>query len=228
MNRKVLIVEDDVDLNKTLSKFLSLKDIETFSVYDGEEAINTVYEKHFDLVILDIKLPKCNGFEVAKKIREFSSVPIIFLTSLDSQKDVEKGFLLGGDDYIIKPFSLNELYLRIDAIYKRLYKNKTCIKINNSELLFNTKEFVLYDRKENKKIHLKNKEAKLLALFLQREGETVSKQDIFEYLYDFSETPNETSLRTFIYKLRTVLPKGSIETIKDTGYRYVGSKKISL
>jgi len=228
MNRKVLIVEDDIDLNKAISKFLNLKNIETYSVYDGEEAVDKIYEKYFDLVILDIKLPKYNGFDVAKKIREFSDVPIIFLTSLDNEKDVEKGFLLGGDDYIVKPFSLNELYLRIDAIYKRLYKNKTCIKINNSELVFNIKDFVLMDLKTDKQIHLKNKEAKLLALFLQREGEVVSKQEIFDYLYDFSETPNETSLRTFIYRLRTVLPKGSIETVKDIGYRYVGSKEISL
>ena len=99
MKRKILIVEDDIDLNETIREFL-----ENFynvdSVKDGEEALNKAYEKNYDVIILDVKLPKIDGFSVAKEIRKFSKTPIIFLTSLDSEKDVEKGFLSGGDDYI--------------------------------------------------------------------------------------------------------------------------------
>lgn len=219
MKKKILIVEDDIDLNQTIVKYLNIKNIETKSIFDGEEAINIVYEEHFELILLDIKLPSCNGFEVAQRVREFSDIPIIFLTSLDSQKDIEKGFLSGGDDYIIKPFSLNELCLRIDAVYRRLYKNQTLIHIDES-LVFNIKNLTLY--KNNKEIHLKNKEAKLLALFLQRSNETLTKNEIFEYLYGYNEIANETSLRTFICRLRTILPKGKIETLKEIGYRYVG------
>jgi len=218
MKRKILVVEDDIDLNQTIVKYLNMKEIETKSIFDGEEAINIVYEEHFELILLDIKLPSYNGFEVAKRIRDFSDVPIIFLTSLDEQNDIEKGFLSGGDDYIIKPFSLNELSLRIDAVYRRLYKNKALISISKT-LYFDIKNLTLY--KNNKEIHLKNKEAKLLALFLQKRDEVLTKNEIFEYLYDYNETPNETSLRTFICKLRTILPKGKIETLKEIGYKYV-------
>ncbi len=219
MKRKILIVEDDIDLNYTIAKYLKLKEIDTRSVFDGEEAISLVYENSFDVIILDIKLPSCNGFEVAKTIREFSEVPIVFLTSLDSQKDIEKGFLNGGDDYIIKPFSLNELYLRIDAICRRVYRNKSSIIIDK-EFRFDTKNLILY--KNSQEVHLKNKEAKLLALLLQRKNEIVSKEEIFQYLYPFSQKPNNTSLRTFICRLRAILPKDKIVTIKDIGYRYVG------
>jgi len=103
---KILLVEDDFDLNETVKEFLeSFYEVE--SVFDGEEAINRAYENNFDVIILDVKLPKIDGFRVAKEIRKHKNTPIIFLTSLDSEKDVEKGFLSGGDDYIRKPFHLS-------------------------------------------------------------------------------------------------------------------------
>lgn len=219
MKKKILLVEDDIDLNQTIVKYLTMKGLEVKSLFDGKEAIDVVYEEPFELIILDVKLPSCNGFEVAKKIREFSNIPIIFLTSLDSEKDIEEGFLSGADDYMTKPFSLNELYLRIDAVYRRLYKNQTRISIDES-LVFDVNNLTLY--KNNKEIHLKNKEAKLLALFLQRNNEILTKNEIFDHLYTYNEVPNETSLRTFICRLRSILPKGKIETLKEIGYQYVG------
>jgi DNA-binding response OmpR family regulator len=101
---KILLVEDDRDLSETIKEYL--KDYEIDIADDGEEAIKKAYENNYDLIILDIKLPKVDGFSVAQEIRKIKSTPIIFLTSLDSENDVEKGFLSGGDDYIKKPFSL--------------------------------------------------------------------------------------------------------------------------
>ena len=106
---KILVVEDNLELNETLKEFLEFSNFEVVSVFDGEEAVAKSYENHFDIIILDVKLPKLNGFQVATKIREFSNIPIIFLTSLDDEKDIEKGFISGGDDYLTKPFSLKEL-----------------------------------------------------------------------------------------------------------------------
>ncbi len=218
MKKSILVVEDDIDLNYSIAKYLKRKGLEVTTIFDGQDAVDEVYEKDFDIMILDIKLPTLNGFEVAKKVREFSSVPIIFLTSLNSQKDIEKGFLTGADDYITKPFSLKELYLRIEAIYRRLYGNKEIIKIDEN-LTFETANLMLF--KNGESIHLKRKEAKLLAFFLQRKGEILTKEEIFNKIYDYHESPNESSLRTFIYRLRSILPRGKIETIKDIGYRYV-------
>ncbi len=219
MGHTVLIVEDDRDLNETVAKFLSLKGYRADSCYDGQEALDRLYEHRYDLVLLDVKLPSLNGFEVAKEIRAYSNVPIIFLTSLDTQKDIEAGFLCGGDDYLTKPFVLSELLLRIEAVCRRVYKNRTVIPLGE-DLHFDTHDLIL--KKGDEEIKLKHKERKLLMLLLQHEGEILGKEEIMNALYDYEEMPNEASLRTFIYNLRKVLPKGKIETIKEQGYRYVG------
>ena len=211
---KILLVEDDFDLNETIKEFLE-NYYEIESVFDGEEAINKAYEKNFDIIILDVKLPKIDGFSVAKEIRKHKNTPIIFLTSLDSEKDVEKGFLSGGDDYIRKPFSLKELKLRIDAIIKRIYGGEA-VKIGEFEFDLNNLEL----KKNGKVIHLKPKVAELLKFFIQNRNKVLSKEEIFNYLYDFEE-PNEASLRTFINTLRHILGKDKIQTIKGVGYKFV-------
>ena len=218
MKRKILIVEDDIDLNETIREFL-----ENFynvdSVKDGEEALNKAYEKNYDVIILDVKLPKIDGFSVAKEIRKFSKIPIIFLTSLDSEKDVEEGFLSGGDDYIRKPFSLKELKLRIDAVFRRMYGNNEKIDLGDG-FVFDVRNKQLL--KNGEVVHLKAKVARLLDLFIRHKGEVLSKEKIFDEIYDFDETPNVDSLRTFIKTLRNILGNDKIETIKEVGYRFVG------
>ena len=211
---KIFLVEDDIYLNETIKEFLE-NYYEVESVFDGEEAINKAYEKNFDIIILDVKLPKIDGFSVAKEIRKFKNTPIIFLTSLDSEKDVEKGFLSGGDDYIRKPFSLKELKLRIDAIIKRVYGGEV-VKIGEFEFDLNNLEL----KKNGEIIHLKPKVAELLKFFIQNRNKVLSKEEIFNYLYDFEE-PNEASLRTFINTLRHILGKDKIQTIKGVGYKFV-------
>ena len=213
---KVLLVEDDFDLNETVKEYLE-NFYEVESVFDGEEAVNRAYETHPDIIVLDVKLPKKNGFEAAEEIRKFSKAPIIFLTSLDGEKDVEKGFLSGGDDYIKKPFSLKELRLRIDVILKRVYGDSKKVKIKDFE--FDLESLELY--KDGKVIHLKPKVAELLKFFIQNKNKIVSKEEIFDYLYDFEE-PNEASLRTFVNSLRAVLGKDAIITVKNRGYKFVG------
>ncbi len=218
MKRKILIVEDDTILNDTLKDFLE-NFYEIVSVFDGESAINKAYENNFDLIVLDVKLPKIDGFSVAKKIREFKNVPIIFLTSLNSEKDVENGFLSGGDDYIKKPFSLKELKLRIDAILKRVYGNENIIDLGNGfEFDVINKELL----KDKKVVHLKPKVIKLLDLFIKNKNKPLSKEKILNEIYDYEEIPNESSLRTFVKTLRSILGNEKIITIKDVGYKFVG------
>ncbi len=211
---KLLLVEDDFDLNETIKEFLeNFYEVEV--VFDGEEAVNIVYENKFYIIILDVKLPKLNGFEVAKEIRKFKSIPIIFLTSLDSEKDIERGFLSGADDYIRKPFSLKELKFRIDAIIKRVYGDNI-VKIDDFEFKLDSLELI----KDNQIIHLKPKVAELLKLFIQNKGKVLSKEEIFNNLYSFDES-NEASLRTFINTLRNILGKDKIQTIKGVGYKFI-------
>ena len=217
--KNILIVEDDVDLNTTVSKFLKLKSFGCSSAFDGQKAVDMAYEDNYDLIILDVKLPLLNGFEVATKIRENSNTPIIFLTSLNSEKDIEQGFLTGGDDYITKPFSLSELHLRINAILRRMYKNESKIDIAQN-IVFDSQNLTLH--KDNEPLHLTQKELSLLALFLQNRGKILTRQEIFENLYNYDEEENEASLRVFIARLRKIIGKEKIETIKNVGYRYAG------
>jgi two-component system OmpR family response regulator len=214
---KILLVEDDVDLNETIKEYLQ-NFYKIDSVFDGEEALKKAYENNYDLMIFDVKLPKMDGFSAVKEIRKFKNTPVVFLTSLDGAKDVEKGFLSGGDDYIKKPFSLKELKYRIDAIIKRVYGDSNIVRLKNGfEFDLNNLEL----KKDNKTIHLKPKVAELLKFFIQNKNRVLSKEDIFDYLYGLDEA-NEKSLRTFISNLRSVLGKESIETISGKGYKFVG------
>jgi len=216
--KKILVIEDDRDLSSTVVKFLNLKSFECSAVYDGELALNKIYENNYDIILLDVKLPSMNGFDVAKEIRKSSTVPIIFLTSLSAQSDVENGFLSGGDDYLTKPFSLNELYLRINVILRRLYNNESIITIDK-DIYFDTEKLLLM--KNEQPIRLIAKEIRLLSLFLQHPNKIFTREEIFESLYDFTQEPSESSLRVFINTIRKVIGKEKIETIKNVGYRYV-------
>jgi len=206
---KILVVEDDIELNQTICEYLEMMGYRVESVFDGEKALNKEYEENFDLILLDVKLPKINGFEVAKQIK----TPVIFLTSLDGEKDVEKGFRSGADDYVKKPFSLKELDFRIKAVLRRVYGDE---KIKFGEFTFDGE---LY--KNGKLIHLKPKTIKLLDILVKNRGKIVSKEQIFDYVYGMKEY-NENSLRVFMSELRHTIGKEWIETIKDRGYRFVG------
>ncbi|WP_457564156.1 response regulator transcription factor [Caminibacter sp.] len=213
---RILLIEDDFDLHETIKDYLQMQGFEVESAFDGEEGLSRAYEENFDLMIVDVKMPKMDGFSMVKEIRKHKNTPVIFLTSLNSEKEIEEGFLSGGDDYITKPFSLKELKLRIDAITRRVYGGEI-VKIGDVE--FDVKGEVL--RKDGKEIRLKPKEIKLLKLFLKNRGKILSKEEIFNELYDMEE-PNERSLRVFINDLRNVIGKEKIETIKNRGYRFVG------
>ena len=125
MNR-ILLLEDDANLNETVTEFLEEKGYEVVSVFDGYEAQERLYESKFDLLLLDVNTPGMNGFELLKEARENDVVaPAIFITSLDSVDDLEKGFESGCDDYIRKPFELKELYIRVDTLLKRAFYHES-------------------------------------------------------------------------------------------------------
>ncbi|MEO1942623.1 MAG: response regulator transcription factor [Campylobacterales bacterium] len=214
MERRILIVEDDPILNKTLSEFLERRGYKTFSVLNGEGITPLILQNLVDLVLLDIKLPHCNGFELAKFIRQNSEIPIIFITSLNSEADLVKGFQLGADDYIRKPFSLIELEMRIKAIFRRLYRGEV-VELGNWVLYYPLEGKVL---KRGKPVRLKWKELQLLDLLVRKRGQLVTKEEIYETLYGERE-PNENSIRTFISRLRELVGRDRIEVVKERGYR---------
>jgi len=220
MTATILLLEDDRQLNETIKKYLELKGYSVYAAYDGLEAQEIAYEKHIDLMLLDVKVPHIDGFEFLKSLRSTDKqTPAIFITSLNSVEDVEKGFALGCDDYIRKPFALKELLVRIDSLLKRsfgTYDEK--VKLGDG-LEFDIVNLIL--NKDDIKIPLKTKELKLLSLFLQHPNQLLEYETIHNALWEYNEDPSAGSLRVYIKTLRAVLNKDSIETVKNIGYRFV-------
>jgi len=220
MTQTILLLEDDLQLSDTVKQFLEFKGYEVHCAYDGLQAQEIVYEKSIDLMLLDVKVPLLNGFEFLKQVRaEGKETPAIFITSLNSVKDVEQGFALGCDDYIRKPFALKELLVRVESLLKRAYGTHDEKVELAPGLVFDTKELRLLQ--DDQKIPLKTKELKLLALFLQNTDELLNYEKINETLWEYDEEPSSGSLRTYIKTLRSALGKEHIETIKNVGYRFV-------
>jgi len=221
---KILLLEDDANLNETVTEFLTEQGHEIVSVYDGYEAQEKMYESKYDLLLLDVNTPGINGFELLKEAREGDVVaPAIFITSLDSVDDLEKGFESGCDDYIRKPFALKELLIRIETLLKRgfFHEAKELIKISPT---------IEYDIKNNElniegeTVSLGNKESLLLKLFMKTEGEVLAHERIYKHLWDFDEEPSDTALRTYIKNLRKIIGKERIVSIKKQGYKFIAQK----
>jgi len=221
---KILLLEDDANLNETVTEFLEELGHDIVSVYDGHEAQEKLYESKYDLLLLDVNTPGINGFELLKEARAGDVVaPAIFITSLDSVDDLEKGFDSGCDDYIRKPFVLKELKIRVETLLKRgfFHESKDLIMIASN---------ISYDSKNNELIideetvSLGHKESKLLKLFMKNDGEVIAHERIYKHLWDFDEEPSDTALRTYIKNLRKIVGKDKIVSIKKQGYKFVAGK----
>jgi len=221
---KILLLEDDANLNDTISEFLTEEGYDVVNVYDGYTAQEKLYESKYDLLLLDVNTPGINGFSLLKEAREENVVaPAIFITSLDSVDDLEKGFQSGCDDYVRKPFELKELLIRVDTLLKRgfYHESKELIEISHE---------IQYDTKNNelvvggKSISLGKKESELLKLFMKNEGEVIIHERIYEHLWDFDEEASDTALRTYIKNLRKIIGKDRIVSIKKQGYKFTTYK----
>jgi DNA-binding response OmpR family regulator len=220
MKKRILLLEDDMALSETVVDYLENLNYEVTTVYDGNSAMDEIYENSFDLLLLDVNVPDINGFEILKNARAQNiTTPSIFITSLNSIVDLEHGFESGCDDYIRKPFSLKELKLRVETILKRefFHQNNSKIQIDTN-IFYNTDNDLLVVNNED--IQLNNKDAKLLKLFLQNIEQVLSHETIYSALWDYDEQPSETALRTYIKNLRKYLGKEKIVSIKKLGYKF--------
>lgn len=220
MNKRLLLLEDDIALNETIVDYFESINYDIVAVYDGNSAIDIIYETNFDLLLLDVNVPDINGFEILKKLREEGiEIPAVFITSLNSILDVEEGFISGCDDYIRKPFVLKELQLRVETILKREFFHKKDNQITiNKDIFYNTSNDIL--SVNNKNIQMNNKDAKLLKLFLQNRDVLLSHEMIYNVLWEYDEDISPSALRTYIKNLRKYLGKEKIVSIKKLGYRF--------
>jgi len=216
---KILLLEDDVILNEIILEFLQMQAYEVVSCFDGQEAQNIAYEELFDLFILDVNVPFIDGFTFLKELRKKNiNTPAIFITSLNRASDLQQGFESGCDDYIKKPFELQELNLRINNI-KRLFNIETNMEtIISEELTYNSHTYELNN--SGIKTTLPKKEAKILEYFLNNENKVVSSEELSVNIWSYEEYPLSSTIRTYIKNLRKVLGEESITTLKGVGYRF--------
>jgi len=220
MRNKLLLLEDDAALNETIVDYLESHGFVVVPVYDGNSALDSIYENSFDLLLLDVNVPDMNGFEILKNVREHgSSVPAIFITSLNSMSDVENGYDSGCDDYIRKPFALKELKLRVDTILKREFFHNHSNKVQiDTNIYYDTQSDLLSI--DDDEVQLNNKDAKLLKLFLKNREILLTHETIYAKLWEYDEEISESALRTYIKNLRKYLGKEKIVSIKKLGYKF--------
>lgn len=218
---KILLLEDDTNLSETIGEFLEENGFAVEYVYDGNVALEKIYETKYDLLLLDVNVPGMRGFALLKEARKMNVlVPAIFITSLNSIDDLSVGFESGCDDYIRKPFELKELLLRIKTLLGRDFFHPPAPKLPiDSHLSYDTQTGELYQ--EGQRVALGNKESRLLKIFLQHKNELILHETLYDRLWDYDETPSESALRTYIKNLRKILGKEKIVSIKKIGYKLV-------
>ena len=227
MKKRILVVEDEKDLADTIKLNLELEDYHPIVVNDGLDAISAFKEQSFDLVILDIMIPSINGIEVCENIRlQDSSLPIMFLSAKSRSEDRILGLKKGGDDYLTKPFNLEELILRISNLIARNETN-TSNTITTYSFGENSVDFDSYEAiGKQGKFTLTNKESLLLKLLIENEGEVVSRERILQAVWGYSVYPSTRTIDNFVLAFRRYFeddqknPKFFI-SLRGVGYKFM-------
>lgn len=223
-NNKILIVEDDPNLGKVLLDYLLMKGFETDIAENGEIGLSKFLNQSYDFVVLDIMMPKKDGFSLAQDIRKINEkIPIIFLTAKSQKENILKAFKIGADDYLTKPFSIDELLVRIKAIQKRLPK-KEIVKLKDE---FSFGNFIFFNKqnlliKNNNKINLTTKENELLKLFCLNINKRVDRNHALIKIWGDDSYYNARSMDVYIAKLRKYLSGHDnikIQTIHGHGFK---------
>ena len=217
---KILLAEDEIDLNNVITRYLKKNGYSVDSVLDGEEALDYLEYGEYDLVILDIMMPKVNGFEVIKKLRDKGNhTSVLMLTARDSADDKVKGLDLGADDYIVKPFDFNELMARIRAVVRRKYGNSSN-KLVIGNLVLNTSERSV--TRAGKQIELTGKEYEVLEYLMQSKNRILSREQIKEHVWDFDYEGDSNIIDVLIKNIRKKIDveagKQIIYTKRGLGY----------
>jgi len=213
---KILLVEDDPILSETLIELLEDEGYNLTLAQSANEALEVTYSTEFELMLLDVNIPNFNGFELLEMLKNSgNTTPSIFLTSLNDINSLSRGFEVGADDYIKKPFDFDELLIRIQALLRKSFHSKSN-EVKYKNLLYKIATNELLDDKSL--IALTPQEKKLLSLFFKRIDKTITKQELLHELDAVNES-SEGALRVYITKLRKVGLE--IQTIKGTGYRLV-------
>ena len=219
MAKKVLVVDDEKNIVKGIRFSLEQDGMEVDCAYDGEEALNMVHAREYDVVLLDLMLPKVDGLSVCQQIREFSNVPVVMLTAKGDDMDKIMGLEYGADDYITKPFGIMELISRVKAILRRINQDE-----EEKQLVFQNITLDCEKRQvtlDGANCELTYKEFELLKLFLQNAGIVMTRETIMEKVWGIDFEGESRTLDMHIKTLRKKLGEAGerIHTVRNVGYR---------
>lgn len=228
MKPRILLVEDEKNLLEAIRFNLEMEDYEVEPATSGPQAVKKFKEQRFNLVILDVMIPQMDGFAVCEKIRlENMDVPILFLTAKDTHNDKIKGFQMGADDYVTKPFNLEEVLLRVSVLVKHSMKGTKnemtakIVKFGDNEVNFGTFEA----KGVNGPLKLTKKEAQLLKLLFDHKNQVISRQQILQYVWEYDVFPSTRTIDNFILSFRKYFEKDLknpryFHSVRGVGYKF--------
>lgn len=222
MQYKLLVVDDEEEICRMLKEYFSMLDYVVYTATSGEEALQNINQSP-DLIILDVNMPGMDGFELCQKIRAEVNVPILFLTAKIEEQDRIEGFLVGGDDYILKPFSIEELQARVMAHLRREQRRSDQRRVMHYGKL----QIDYTERKitvEGKEIELTRTEFDILELLSKNRGRIFDKETIYERIWGYEKEGNAESITEHIRRIRKKLAAyksdEAIETVWGVGYKW--------
>lgn len=219
---KILVIEDDTELNRTVRSFLNNNGYETVGCFNANEAYDALYENVFDLIITDVMMKGTDGFEFAKTVRETDKeIPILFMTARDDINSKQKGFGIGADDYMVKPVDLDELLLRIGALFRRA-KIANERKIVIGSFTMDAEEYTAY--LDGKEISLTNREFAILYKLLSYPKKTFTRSRLMEEFWECDTDTTPRAVDIYMAKLRSKLSacdEFEIKTVHGLGYKAV-------
>lgn len=216
----ILIIEDEEAISELIKLNLSIVGYNAVQAYDGEEALKYLEKQCFDLILLDIMLPRKDGYEILPFIVK-RNIPVILITAKDGLKDRVKGLNMGADDYITKPFEGIELLARVNAVLRRTGKQSKTMTFDDIEILVDQRKVL----KGGKEINLTLKEFDLLYILLQNKGIALSREKLLELVWDYDFEGNTRTVDIHVQRLRTKLGTDRIKTVYKVGYRFENGNK---
>lgn len=220
----ILVAEDENDIRELIEEHLKSENYNVYCASNGIEALKIIRSNKIDLGLFDIIMPYLDGFNLLRKVREFSNMPVIFITARGEEMDKVLGLGLGADDYIVKPFSFSELKARVQAQLRRNYLYKE--KVDNTENIIMSKDIKLIKDectvyKDGMKLNLSTKEYLMLILFMEHKGKVFTKRQIYKEVWNDEFLFDENTVMVHLSNLRSKLGNGKyIETVRGIGYKW--------
>lgn len=214
MNKKILVVDDDLMICNVITEYGTRLGYNVSSITDSLNCLELLRQQNFDLIILDVAMPNLNGFMLYSKIKEQHSIPVLFLSAKAHPSDRITGLKLGAEDYVVKPFSLEELFIKI---------NKIITRNNNFELIIDDFEFNLLEmvvKYNQQQLRLTKKEYKLLMYLVKNKGKIVSRDEIMRDVWNLDYFLDTSIVNSHIKTLRKQFDKNIIKTVRGQGYIY--------